>query len=565
MRVLLKTSLRLTGWRDLRAFERATRSPQAVQQAVLQAILGSSRNTRYGRAHGFAQIDTPAAFAQALPINTFNDLSPYVDSMQRGEANVLTPDEPVLFNLTSGTTDRPKYVPLTKRGLALSATASRQWLCRALRDHPTFLDGSIVCISGAAIEGSTEGGIPYGSASGMMYEALPRILHHAFVLPFLLSRITNYELRYYLMARMALVADPSFLVTPNPSTLIRLAETGIQYQEEIIRSTHDGVVLGEASPFPMNAADCRIVETLNAACHADKSIARRLEKAAERHDRLLPSACWQKLRLIGCWLGGSIGFQADKLAAYFGPQVPLRDLGYLASEGTMTIPYEDHTPGGILALHNNYYEFMPADEGGCAGGIPLQCHELDAGKQYKMILTNCNGLYRYDIHDVIEVHGFYHRTPVIAFVRKGEDMLSITGEKLHVNQLIEAFRRLALSHDLAVDQFRAVPNLAEQRVELLISMGGPSTSDFLQETALPFMDRCLSELNLEYAAKRKSRRLGPPCLHLMDAAWLDDAREHAVAAGQRETQYKWRAIATELSDLDARHIVQTINMQAGQR
>ena len=558
---LLKTSLRLAGWRDLRAFERATKSPQSVQRAVLQAVLWASRNTKYGRAHGFAKIATPADFAGSHPINTFSDLSPYVERIQDGEANVLTPDRPVLFNLTSGTTDRPKYVPLTKRGLALSTTASRQWLCRALRDHPTFLDGSTVCISGAAIEGRTAGGIPYGSASGMMYEALPRMLHRSFALPFPLSRITNYELRYYLMARMALAADPSFLVTPNPSTLIRLAEVGVQYQEEIIRATHDGVVLGDALALPVNASDRAIVDALNAVCCADVKRARRLEKAVEQHDRLLPSACWQKLRLIGCWLGGSIGFQADKLADLFGAHVPLRDLGYLASEGTMTIPYEDGTPAGILAIQNNYYEFVPADAGELSGVVPLQCHELEAGRQYKIILTNCNGLYRYDIHDIVEVHGYYNQTPVLAFVRKGEDMLSITGEKLHVNQLIETFRRLDQRHGLAVDQFRVVPNLEEQRVELLIYRDTPFPIELLQTTALPFIDGCLAELNLEYAAKRKSKRLGSPSLHLMDATWTDDVRAQAIAGGQRDTQYKWRATATELSELDARHIVQTINMR----
>ena len=48
--------------------------------------------------------------------------------------------------------------------------------------------------------------------------------------------------------------------------------------------------------------------------------------------------------VIGCWLGGSIGFQAERLIEYFGDDVSLRDPGYLASEGSMTIPCEDNKP-----------------------------------------------------------------------------------------------------------------------------------------------------------------------------------------------------------------------------
>jgi len=47
---------------------------------------------------------------------------------------------------------------------------------------------------------------------------------------------------------------------------------------------------------------------------------------------LRPSGCWPELRLIGCWLGGSVGVKARKLKDHYG-EVSLRDLGYMASEG----------------------------------------------------------------------------------------------------------------------------------------------------------------------------------------------------------------------------------------
>jgi len=556
---LFKTATWIKGGLIQRCFDRATRDPQAAQTMLLSDILKRNQGTQYGQEHGFSQIGTPNTFAKAVSLNTFRDLSPYVERMKQGERNILTSDQPVLFNLTSGTTDKPKYVPVTKHGMSLTADRSHQWLYRALHDHPSFLDYSIICMSGASIEGKTESGIPYGSASGMMYESLPRVLHRSFALPFLLSEIKNYDLRYCVMARIALENEASFVVTPNPTTLIKLAETGIQYQEDIIRSIRDGV-LSCARPFEGNEEDSRILDTISAALRPNRQRANCLEQVIQQHDRLVPSACWKKLKLIGCWLGGTIGLQADKLAPYFGQDVPKRDIGYLASEGCITVPYEDDTAAGILAIHNSYYEFLPADESSTTNAQALQCHELEDGKQYKIILTNGDGLYRYDIHDVIEVCGFYNRTPVIAFVRKGDEMLNITGEKLHVNHFVEALRTLKVAHDLSVTQFRAVPNHGDLRHEILIRLGSEESHEFLRDTVLLQIDKSLSEGNIEYDAKRKSKRLNPPCIHVMDESWVDDVRKSFMESGHRDVQYKWRAIAAEMSDVDARHIQHTITM-----
>lgn len=321
---LLKTTTWIKGGLIQQVFERATLDPKTAQTNLLKTILKKNQGTQYGQAYGFSQITTPDTFAGTVPLNTFADLSPYVEKMKQGERNILTSDQPVLFNLTSGTTDKPKYVPITKNGMTLMSDRSHQWLYRALQDHPSFLNHSIICVSGASMEGRTESGIPFGSASGMMYESLPRLLHGAFALPFLLSEIKDYDLRYYVMARMALEAEASFVVTPNPTTLIKLAETGIHYQEDIIRAIRDGVI-ASSQRFDKSPEDARILDVIARSLKANRQRSAVLEKVVQEHGRLIPSEAWKKLKLIGCWLGGSLGFQADKLAAYFGHDTPKRD------------------------------------------------------------------------------------------------------------------------------------------------------------------------------------------------------------------------------------------------
>src|SRR5207249_2845956 len=154
-----------------------------------------------------------------------------------------------------------------------------------------------------------------------------------------------------------------------------------------------------------------------------------LGRVVEGHGRLVLGECWPDLSLVACWLGGSAGIQARHLDAHFGPRVARRDLGLVASEGRLTIPVGDHSAAGVLAVHANFFEFVPEEAIEEATPRTLLAHELEVGRRYYVIVTGGNGLYRYDLNDIVEVQGFHRRTPKVAFVRKGRDMVNITGEK----------------------------------------------------------------------------------------------------------------------------------------
>ena len=141
--------------------------------------------------------------------------------------------------------------------------------------------------------------------------------------------------------------------------------------------------------------------------------ARTLEQLAATTGTLRPEKCWPELVLIGCWLGGSVGTLALRLEEFYG-DVPIRDLGYLASEGHFTIPYEDQTASGILSIGTTYFEFVPEEAIDEPEPPVLSCHELELNARYSVLLTTASGLYRYDIHDIVEVTGFYRETPMLA-------------------------------------------------------------------------------------------------------------------------------------------------------
>ena len=254
-----------------------------------------------------------------------------------------------------------------------------------------------------------------------------------------------------------------------------------------------------------------------------------------------------------------MGTQARKLVPYYG-DVSIRDLGYKASEGNFTLPYQDHTPSGILALQTNYYEFIPEETLKVPQPPVLCSHELELGKRYAILVTTAAGLYRYDINDIVEVTGFYRETPVLAFIRKGQDMTSITGEKMHMNHVLLALDQVQRRYNLSiVEQFRIVPDYEECCYDIYVEFNTDVSHDLLRDEVVPALDQALVQVNVEYAQKRASGRLQPPRLHLMRPGWADNERRQFVAAGKRDTQYKWQILCPELRPEDRQAIIYTIS------
>jgi len=553
MGIILKSFIRVKGAFLKRTFDSLSEDPRASQKSLLLNILRENAATEYGRKYSFSTIASEGEFQKRVPITTYQDLEPFVEKIMEGRGNVLTADMPFMFNVTSGTTDKPKYIPINSRAKQRTARLMHQWLYRCLLDHPAFLDKYSLSITSSAVEGRVSSGIPYGSSSGLIYRNLPRVMRGSYVLPFILGDVKNYDLRYYAMARLAFEKDVSVAATPNPTTLKKLAETGTQYQEEIIRSIKEGRLYTKLQ-FELDQGDAGIVNILNASLSKNRERANALEAVIRAKGKMLPRYCWPSLKLIGCWLGGSVGHQAEKLSGYYG-DVPKRDIGYLASEGCLTLPFEDNTPSGILALQNNYYEFVLEESACNPDPEVLRAHELEPGRNYKVILTNESGLYRYDINDTVRVDNFYKRTPVLSFVRKTNDFLNLTGEKLHVNQFIMTMDKISRELDIPILQFRAVANAVAMRYDICLALGREISSGALSSTVIPAIDSCLSGMNIEYEQKRKSRRLNAPCLHIMNPGWEEGVKRTLVESGKRDLQYKWRFVTPEFLDLDRQFII----------
>jgi hypothetical protein len=557
MMSLLRASLTVREAAHAAVFHRAVGRPEAAQRAVLRRLVARNRDTAFGRDHGFAGIRTVADYARRVPLRDYEGVRPYVERIAAGEAAVLTAAPPVMFTTTSGTTGAPKLVPVTAAWRDELAALTRLWMLHAARDHPRAFAGKALTLVSPAVEGRTPAGIPFGAMSGVMYESIPWLLRRQYAVPYTACLIPDCDTRDFVTLRLALAQPVSVIGAPNPTSLLRLAQVAAGRADALIRAVHDGTL---GVPPEATGLGVGPLLALQASLRPDPGRARALSATAARHGELLPRHCWPDLALVGCWLGGTAGLHARRLAAAYGA-VPLRDLGLLASEGRVTLPLEDGSPAGVLAVHASFFEFVP-EEAIESAALPVRlAHELEDGRRYYLVMSGGNGLYRYDINDVVEVRGFHRRTPRIAFVRKGRDMASITGEKLHVNQVQAAVRDAERRTALDVWQFRLIPDPEACRHDLLIESRG-AVPDAAARAFLGAFERALAGLNCEYAAKRASRRLGPPRLALMRAGWSEAVCRADCAAGQRERQYKWAAIRLDWDPASRAAVLRTYDPES---
>ena len=84
--------------------------------------------------------------------------------------------------------------------------------------------------------------------------------------------------------------------------------------------------------------------------------------------------------------------------------------------------------------------------GGGGGGADsaqprtLLAHELEAGREYELVVSNLGGLCRYRLGDVVRVAGFHHAAPVVEFRYRIGQLLNLRGEKTSEEALSRAVR-----------------------------------------------------------------------------------------------------------------------------
>ncbi|MBX3396846.1 MAG: GH3 auxin-responsive promoter family protein [Phycisphaerae bacterium] len=491
-----------------RGFYRTVQRATSAQTDLLLEIVRNHALSRFGREHGFDRIRCYEDFRNQVPIRTYDQSRAYIDAVRHGDTSALFhPAEKILmFALTSGTTAEPKYIPVTKRTLAQSRNGWNIWGLQALIDHRGTFLRHIVQVTSPMNDHAAPCGVPCGAITGLLASTQKWLVKRYYTSPLAIAGISDPRSKYYAIMRLAIPKDVGWLVTANPSTLLLLAKTAHEHRDEMIRDIHDGT-LSAALSIPEE-----IRRAISPRLRADPALARRLEAIVDRTGTFYPKDYW-RLGFRAHWTGGTMGLYESQLPRYFG-DAPVRDIGLIASEGRMSIPIDDTTAAGILAVASQFFEFIPADEYGSPTATVLRSHEVRVDHEYFLVLTNHSGLYRYDMGDRVRVTGWHGEAPMIEFLSRDAHTASMTGEKLTENQVVSAMQRAFREVASPPNLFVLSPHFDEvPRYRLYLERGA---ADLLGQVADRF-DRALCDVSVEYASKRQSMRL-----HSVELAELPD-------------------------------------------
>ncbi|MGZ5228963.1 MAG: GH3 family domain-containing protein [Burkholderiales bacterium] len=533
---LVKLRLRLDLLIGGRRIAALSKDPMKVQRAVLARIVSANAGTTFGQRHEFGRISSIGDYMQRVPINEYEALRPYIDAEIERNERGLTAEPPERYARTSGTTGRPKDVPLNPTHLRALCDIQATSVAFQYRSCPEAFEGAILVIVSPPSEGLMPNGKPYGSASGMVAGNTPAVVQEKFVLPAAVLTISDSRLKYLTILRLALARpDVTYLGSANPTTLLTLAKLYREYETQLLDDlrtgsffcTHEipkdvmGAIRSRLEPYPTRAAA--------------------LERVRREHGQVRISDLWPKLRLVVTWTCASAGIAVDALRRELGPHTRILELGYVSSEFRGTITLGRQRGMGLPTLDTHFFEFAERDAWDRGERTCLTLDQLRKGADYYVIVTTPSGLYRYFINDVVRVSGFLHRTPLLQFRQKGKGVTNITGEKLYEAQVLAAVRAIM---DEAQCAARFVMMLADEEACCYRLYVEPAPGPKPAASSLAArVDAKLSEINIEYQAKRESGRLG-----ILSAAWLrpdtGDGYKHAcVQQGQREGQFKTVAIA----------------------
>jgi hypothetical protein len=545
-RPLLRRSRRLA-----QAFLDQTQRADVVQRTLLLERLARHADSQFGRDHHFRQIKTPADFRRQVPIRGYDALEPYIERVRQGDLGALFGQgtKVLMFAKTSGTTNRPKTIPVTEQSLRDYREGWTIWGILAFDAHPEMLQKGlkpILQIASDWRESFTASGIPCGAITGLTAHMQNPLIRLTYCLPPIAARIKDIEAKYYVALRCSIHRDLGTIIAANPSTILAMARLGDREKDGLIRDLFDGTIDHKwpVSDDIRSALGRRVRKRRVEA-------ARRLEAIATANGRLYPRDYWPNLAFLANWTGGTMGAYLRAYPQFFADR-PVRDVGLIASEGRMTIPIEDNTPAGVLDIRHHYFEFIPEDQIAREEPETVEAHELIEGQRYFILPTTAGGLYRYQIFDLVRCVGFHGKAPVIEFLNKGAHISSVTGEKLSEFQVVAAVAAAQRRLGIGLTSFLLLPTWGEPPYYSLLVEETDLADAGSAERLAGAVEAELMARNEEFENRRSTRRLGPIRVRpITVGSWADFQRRRLAQSGGTVEQYKQPHLTPDLKAIDS--------------
>lgn len=421
-----------TGDKVHEALEIMTKDPMKYNTGLLMKILEDNKDTEYGQKYDFANIKTIEDYQKKVPITDYDSYADYIYRLtEEGEKNLLTVYPVEHYAKSSGTMGNPKRIPTSALNQELSMKYNFAHLFNLYANkvgidwikYP-FLNLTEISIS------VLKSGDTYGSISGRILEGFGDQLSELVTSP-IEALMPNVETdTRYVHARFALVEkNIPFTVTSFVSLFLESLRYIKGNWELLVNDIENGTI-DETVRMPND-----VRESLLTKIEPMPERAQELRKIFEEgFDEPIIPKIWPKMTLlVGIGTGGFANY-LKKIKEFTGPDFNFALVGLTASEGMFSIPIELNNPDAVLIPDSMFYEFLPLDAEGDYSQI-ITLDKLEVGKDYEVITTNLSGFYRYRMKDVVRCIGKYNETPMIEFLYRLDQCLSLTGEKVNEENL----------------------------------------------------------------------------------------------------------------------------------
>jgi hypothetical protein len=244
------------------------------------------------------------------------------------------------------------------------------------------------------------------------------------------------------------------------------------------------------------------------------------------------------MQTVNTWMCGNTAVYLEKVRNSFPDGTVFHEMSYFSTECKAGLVLRSNTLDTVPFGHKTYFEFIPEPELDKANPRVCQLWEVQKGGRYVPVVTTSSGLYRYNMNDIVEITGFYHEYPLIKFIQKTNGTISLTGEKLHERQFIEAVRTCAHEAGLPLGFFVGFACTERSNYRFYYEFADQTVSQIRAEELTQAVDNRLREYNPEYETKRNSNRVKAPDTSRLVQDSFEQFKAACIDKGYRDGQFK---------------------------
>ncbi|MCQ2583281.1 MAG: GH3 auxin-responsive promoter family protein [Treponema sp.] len=535
---LINFALGFVGKKQYKLVKKASKNCKNTEAQTLRNILDYAKDSEWGKAHNFADIlaattdeELFALWQKNVPPADYEDFRPFVERHKNGEENILFPGKPKMYATTSGTTKEPKWIPITNEYYDnVYSKMTKLWLYTFMMHRPHCFEGPALSIVGKDIEGYAPDGTVYGSVSGVTRRDIPDFIKCIHSAPADVFSISDYTARYYTLMRIGIEQDVHVIVTANPSTIVEMQNNVNEYFDDYVKDIENGTLNESLDISPEIRAALAPVFKPNPARAAE------LRELKAKYGNVLPKHYWPRLCILTTWKCGNTKVYMDKFQGSFSEDTLHQEFSYFSSECRTGLVLNGQNDT-VLFPHMHYFEFISEEDLENPNPKFLQLHELEVGKRYSIYVTTFAGLYRYNMNDLIEVTGKFGTIPTIQFIQKINGIISMTGEKLHERQFIEAVGLAEEETGINTAFFVGFADVQNSVYHIYYEFKNKISDEDVKKFN-DCVDAKLKSVNIEYEAKRDSLRVKDPIAHVLQEDSFAKFKEECLKKGFRDGQFK---------------------------